>query len=475
MNRYAYFIVAALAGTALVACSGPMTEDDAGVDAGARIDSGPQPDAGFDAGRDAGPTGCQTGCAFVELSMGILHSCGRRENGEVLCWGRNQELQFGDARPRHELCSPEGTTPIDCSGTPENTRFQAAGSRPIIEDATEITTRSFSTACAVRGGELWCWSSQTVPDIGGSELRAVAERDGTETDIRQASVGDSHMCTIIGDSGALFCRGASSAGQLGTGEFVATVRDPAPVILDALMPPTELDGVLEVQVSHGGFTCARTATTMYCWGRNGSDQLGDGVDTVHDTCGSGTTSYDCSNLPVEVGSPPDTLGVVSDFDLGGGYVCAIESADGSPGEVFCWGDNRMGQSAQPTGESIGVPSAVGITDAVQVATGGRHACALHGDGTVSCWGNNFHGQLGDGVANHGLLCISGSDEEDCSRTPVSVMNIDDASYIAANGSHTCVIRADGSVWCWGRNNERELGDGTRDNRNIAVMVQETAP
>ena len=104
---------------------------------------------------------------------------------------------------------------------------------------------------------------------------------------------------------------------------------------------------------------------------------------------------------------------------------------------------------------------------------GSHSCALDTDGRRYCWGSNIELQLGDGVADHGERCTSGGTDSDCSRTPVSVAVIDDATYLAVNSATSCAIRADGSVWCWGFNTNRQLGDGSRENRSMPVMVMGT--
>lgn len=70
-----------------------------------------------------------------------------------------------------------------------------------------------------------------------------------------------------------------------------------------------------------------------------------------------------------------------------------------------------------------------------------YACALHRDGGVWCWGANDDGQLGDGSLRQ-------------SDHPVSVEGVHDAVQIGTNGSSTCALRRSGEVVCWG------LGDSS---------------
>jgi alpha-tubulin suppressor-like RCC1 family protein len=180
---------------------------------------------------------------------------------------------------------------------------------------------------------------------------------------------------------------------------------------------------------------------------------------------------------------------------GAGFTCATALGGGSADDVLCWGDNLTGQLGQPGGvlssdEPLPVPGAAkigslavgqsqvyavakagGVTywgaplsfgnwvsrtgpqeipaldDAVEVAVGQQHACAILKDASVVCWGENDLGQLGPGATSR-------------SDFAVPVPGISDAIEISANFSnHTCVLRRDGGVLCWGSNTNGQLGDG----------------
>ena len=117
-------------------------------------------------------------------------------------------------------------------------------------------------------------------------------------------------------------------------------------------------------------------------------------------------------------------------------------------------------SAQPAANQ---QSQVNQSEATAASAGFRHTCALHQTGSISCWGNNWYGQLGDGT---------GGSEGDMSSVPVKVKDIDDATAISAGGDHSCALHQTGTISCWGSNWSGPLGDGTRDDSSVPVKVKD---
>jgi alpha-tubulin suppressor-like RCC1 family protein len=93
---------------------------------------------------------------------------------------------------------------------------------------------------------------------------------------------------------------------------------------------------------------------------------------------------------------------------------------------------------------------------VRLAAGSAHTCQVNDDGTVRCWGLNSSGQLGDGTTT-------------TRPTPVIVFGLTNAVAVAAGEFHTCAILADSSAR-WGRNASGQLGDGATTDRLIPVTV-----
>jgi alpha-tubulin suppressor-like RCC1 family protein len=90
----------------------------------------------------------------------------------------------------------------------------------------------------------------------------------------------------------------------------------------------------------------------------------------------------------------------------------------------------------------------------QIAAGNGHTCAIKPDGTVRCWGLGTW--LGNGASSGSLTPVSVSGIPSKSSGPFAPY----AVAIAAGGSHTCALLSDQTVVCWGANGSGQLGNGT---------------
>ena len=171
------------------------------------------------------------------------------------------------------------------------------------------------------------------------------------------------------------------------------------------------------------------------------------------------TLLGCSRtgLPVISEAADGVAGSGASADLGPDAFVQISAgflhscATRQDGGVVCWG-TRAGAIGQPRATSL-VPKPVdAVRDAVAVSAGADHSCALQGDGHVWCWGADSVGEIGSSQVTH------------FSAHAVMVDGLRDATAISAGYSHTCAVRADGSVACWGLNDHGQLGDGTHDDR-----------
>ena len=243
-------------------------------------------------------------------------------------------------------------------------------------------------------------------------------------DIESISAGESHSCAVV--DGAAMCWGDNTNAQLGDG---TTTDRNVPTLVTGL-------GSGITAVSAGGqHSCAlTTAGGVKCWGRNNAGQLGDGTTTL-------------STAPVDVAGL--TSGVTA-IAAGWSHSCAALAAGG----MKCWGANNIGQLGDGTTVDRPLPASVaGLPGAVsEIAASVFHTCARTSAGAALCWGNNAHGQLGNGSTTN-------------SSSPVSVSSL--ASGVAAIsagsagvGESTCALTTGGGVKCWGRNQFGQLGTPT---------------
>jgi len=193
----------------------------------------------------------------------------------------------------------------------------------------------------------------------------------------------------------------------------------------------------------GEYTCITLPDgRAQCVGRNQFGQLGDG------------TGADSALLV-----PVSGLTAAARVTAGDEFACALLTA----GRANCWGLGESGQRGDGSFDTFALApvDVTGLTDAVAIAAGYGHACALLSDGTMRCWGENIEGQLGNGTtANPGTA------------TPVPVSGMTGATSIATGAYHTCAIVSGGTVACWGRNGQGQLGDGTQTGSSAPVQVRE---
>ena len=133
------------------------------------------------------------------------------------------------------------------------------------------------------------------------------------------------------------------------------------------------------------------------------------------------------------------------------------------GAAYCWGANGSGQLGDGTMTNRSSPVLVQAPAGVSLAAVGAgdfHTCGVTATGAAYCWGANGSGQLGDGTNTTNRL------------TPVLVQAPAGVSFAAvtAGAVHTCGVTAAGTAFCWGRNVEGQLGDGTTTDRLTPVRV-----
>ena len=150
---------------------------------------------------------------------------------------------------------------------------------------------------------------------------------------------------------------------------------------------------------------------------------------------------------------PELAPAFTTIEAGVGFRCGLTPA----GVAECWGGRGLalgGGSADTS--SIPAPVAGGLTF-TSISVSASHACALTAAGAAYCWGLNSAGQLGAPSTDQ-------CERDPCSLEPVAVLGGLTFGSISAGAWHTCAVTTGGKAYCWGRNAEGELGDGTIENR-----------
>ncbi|HEX7118348.1 MAG TPA: hypothetical protein VF212_06145 [Longimicrobiales bacterium] len=301
----------------------------------------------------AGVVELPAGVVLQSLSLGSSHTCGKSTAGSWYCWGA---ANYGD------VTGPTAPRPI---------------SLPTGEDFVSVEADDRFSCGVAASGDAYCWG------FAGYEGRL---GDGTYEDrftptrvlapdgvrFRRLSRGFAHTCGIT-VSDALYCWGWS----IGPTPAEFTVPD-SPAL-------AEVGGGL-------AYMCASSAAgTIYCWGDNMFGQLGNG-------------SVEPNHAPMPIAEPN---GQYVQLAVGGEHGCGL-TADAM---VYCWGRGGSGQlgNGDPSANSsipvlVDLPAGVRI---VEIAAGGMHTCALSDAGDVYCWGDNSLGQLGipelDGAATYSAI------------------------------------------------------------------------
>lgn len=206
-----------------------------------------------------------------------------------------------------------------------------------------------------------------------------------------------------------------------------------------------LENVIKLSVGPTHNCVITNEGSAKCWGLSRYGEVGDGIT------GDGRKN--------EVHSPTDVKGLnqpVIDISAGFAHTCAVTSDGG----VKCWGENFHGQLGNGTNDHQKLPvDVMGLgKGAVAITTGMNHSCVLLDTGNVKCWGRNTKGGLGDGSTEKRLK-------------PVDVIGLgSNIKAISAGEEHTCALTQNGEVKCWGWNEVGTLGDGTMKDRLTPVAV-----
>jgi alpha-tubulin suppressor-like RCC1 family protein len=353
--------------------------------------------------------------AFVSVSASELHhTCGRTSDGRVACWGLNNVGQLGLAAVGR---STSAVAPVAAP------RF------------AEVSSGATFTCGRTSAGQVYCWGSAARGRLGTGSLASTPHAGlvPLTRPLLTLSSGWNHTCGVSTDDRG-YC----------WGEFPQVGNYPSPV---ARTPVSVLGEVSYEAIAAGeGFTCGiATDSLAYCWGTNLSYRLG--VESLQQSV---------EPVPVNGGLRFTTI------TIGGLHTCGLTAT----GDAHCWGGNAFGELGASTGaidaSAHPQPVAGGLVFSA-IAVGAHTSCALTPAGAAYCWGENDAGQLGAPTTE---LCNG----TPCSRTPLAVSGGLQFAALSVGDQHSCGVTVGAIVYCWGKNDAGQLGDGTLTDRAAPTRV-----
>ena len=406
-----------------------------------------------DDGGSVDSDGCNADCQLtkvVAVDAGGEHTCALLNSGDVKCWGRSNFGQLGQGN----------TNIIGDAEHPASVGVVALGAK-----AVDVQAGDLHSCALLESGEVMCWGSGgdgrlgygNTDAIGDDELPWAAGVVNTGGSVVALDVGYAQTCVIL-ESGYATCWGNNGNRQLGVNNSQSIGDDETPGSVGVINAGDTLSDI----VTGGSHSCAlRDDEELVCWGRNHEGQLGIDNSLNADWY---LSENNIETLIAQLPFAPVQL------DLGGSHSCAVLAN----GRVSCWGTGASGRLGygdiqdqgddEPPGDTV----QLGPVTPVQVTTGDEHTCALLQGGEVMCWGEGADGRLGYGNTER-----IGDNELPADAGYVDVGG--PVRAITAGKQHTCALRNDDGVVCWGEGDYGRLGyagpDSIGDDELPAGTVQ----
>jgi len=340
------------------------------------------------------------------VTTGWRHACALDSRADIWCWGDNTYGALGDGTP----ISPGekiSTVPVKVVGS----------------GWTSVTAGGAHTCATKADHTAWCWGElQTLGVVVDTDKSVPVQLAGSWT---QLSAAFQHTCGVQ-TNGTGWCWGDNIVGQLGDG---TTDDRQTPVQVPGEWRVMTAGGTGNTSINDPAHSCGvKTVGTAWCWGGNGSGQLGNG-----------------SLSPATSASPLEVAGghAFARMSAGEEHTCAV--ATDATG--WCWGSNIDGRLMDGTFTTRSSPTQV-PGSWLDISAGFQHSCGVRTSGFGTCYGRNQAGQLGNGTT-----------ETVYYPEPVPSQLGGGWTAMTAGWEGSLGLKA-GGAWGWGTNQHGELGDGS---------------
>jgi alpha-tubulin suppressor-like RCC1 family protein len=355
-----------------------------------------------------GPEQGQPCARVTDIHAGHSFSCAQLDDGTLRCWGTNSAGELGAGY----------TSPFEGPVVGITQAF----------DQVELGSRH---GCGRRGQELYCWGRNTVGQLGvegidhATEPQLVPLSGVTDFEAHRETT-----CAITTE-GRLYCWGFTFDGQKESGfdggNFSST---------PSLIPGLETETVLQVGMGEANGCALLPNDEVRCWGYNQAGRLGTGDTVTSATAVPALKNWD---------SPVHRL------VIGDQHGCVLA---GQPEQMWCWGFiAQFHYHYPPTFLDEWIVDTAPMQD---VRSAWRDVCALTADGVMRCLGDAAYGKIAGGSQPQSTM--------------IAPPGLGETEKMAVGTWHSCGLRTDGDVMCWGMNLHGQLGLGFLSQQELPTIV-----
>lgn len=353
---------------------------------------------------------------------------------------------------------------------------QASGVHTIENpsDVAEIATGRNFSAARTGSGKVYLWGGNDWGQLGFKTdlIRQDTPYENKElSGVKRIALSNNHALALKND-GTVWSFGSNFSGQLGTGD---NIDQKTPVRVK------NIDDIATIAAGYKFSVAVKNDGTVWAWGascdssqkrdselwwKNVMGNMTNLEGGYYDPNSDALATYDkneycinedvvgiLSKVPIEMENLKDIIYVSAGY----GHVLALTN-DGAVWSFGCDSYKQLGREIKNKSDAATPARINALLDISEVAAGYRHSLALAKDGTLWGWGENSHGQLGDGTTEN-------------RKDPIKI-NVDHVTQIVAGYDYSLVLKDDGTVWGWGRNVSQWFGDSTVEFVTEPVQIKE---
>lgn len=427
----------------------------------------------------------------IQVGFGPMPNSGNTDNAEAVYVSPLSTNDLG-------ACIYNSPTQNFCWGNNKHTASNTADDNLAPSHLNGKTIKSFTTngtiSCVIASNDkVYCWGSTSLgngsPLTTSSKVPVPVSTTGVLNGkiITKIFMSDSNYVCVLDSLGEMYCWGKNDNGQLGNGTLT-DFNTPVAVNKTGVLNGKTIKSV----AMNSGRTCVIASDDkVYCWGLGTKGVLGDGLNTTsllpvaavipggltvkslsmdaNTNCavtvtdlvycwGEGVNSaigdgFDINrSTPTAVNTTFLAGKIITSLSIKDSTVCVLANE-----KAYCWGKNNFGRMGMGNLGPSNVPVAVDVSGVLNgvnlksIEVSEKITCAISTIDKLYCWGINNEGNLGNGTIVNSFVPT----EVDVS----GVLNGKTIKNLSLTTSNSCVIASDDEAYCWGSNTSGQLGNG----------------